>query len=381
MYQINDGQITVFGYPDGATLAQMQRTLENEHAAKGVLCADNHKGYAVPIGGVVAYREAVSPSGVGFDIGCGNKAVLTDMPGAELRAKIEHIMDDIWNTLSFGIGRKNNEKVDSPLFDSAVWKESYAKPLKEKARQQLGTIGSGNHYVDLFTDEGDRVWIGVHFGSRGFGHGIATYFLKLGGGKDGMDVPPLVLPLNSPIGYDYLKGMQLAGEYAYAGRTWVCDRVAQLLGAKILEEVHNHHNYAWAETHKGIEYIVIRKGATPAFPGQRGFIGGSMGEDAVIIEGVDSDVSKTALYSTVHGAGRTMGRNEAKRTVKPEEMNEWLRQKGVTLRGGGLDESPQAYKRLPEVLGQHEGTIKILHTLTPVGVAMAGPHEFDPYKD
>jgi len=196
-----------------------------------------------------------------------------------------------------------------------------------------------------------------------------------------MDVAPLVLPLRSEIGRDYMKGMQLAGEYAYAGRTWVCDRVAQLLGAKILEEVHNHHNYAWAETHNGVDYMVIRKGATPAFPGQRGFIGGSMGEDAVIIEGVESDVSKTALYSTVHGAGRTMGRNEAKWTIKPEEMNDWLQQKGVTLRGGGLDESPQAYKRLPEVLNHHGGTIKILHTLTPVGVAMAGPHEFDPYKD
>lgn len=259
--------------------------------------------------------------------------------------------------------------------------ESYAKPLKEKARQQLGTIGSGNHYVDLFADEDDRVWIGVHFGSRGFGHGVVTYFLKLGGGKDGMDVPPLVLALKSEIGADYMKGMQLAGEYAYAGRTWVCDRVAQLLGTKILEEVHNHHNYAWAEKHDGVEYMVIRKGATPAFPGQRGFIGESMGEDAVIVEGVDSDASKMALYSTVHGAGRTMGRNEAKRTIKPEEMNEWLRQKGVTLRGGGLDESPQAYKRLPEVLGHHDGTIKVLHTLTPSGVAMAGPHEFDPYKD
>jgi tRNA-splicing ligase RtcB len=318
---------------------------------------------------------------VGFDIGCGNKAVLTDMPGTELRANIERIMDDVWSTLSFGVGRKNNETVDSALFDSPVWKEAYARPLKDKARQQLGTIGSGNHYVDLFTDEEDRVWVGVHFGSRGFGHGIATYFLKLGGGKDGMDVEPLVLPLESGIGSDYLEGMQLAGEYAYAGRTWVCSRVAKLLGANILEEVHNHHNYAWPERHDGVDYMVIRKGATPAFPGQLGFIGGSMGEEAVIIEGVDSDVSKTALYSTVHGAGRTMGRNEAKRTIKPEEMNAWLREKNVMLRGGGLDESPQAYKRLPEVLSHHEGTIKILHTLRPVGVAMAGANEFDPYKD
>jgi tRNA-splicing ligase RtcB len=400
MYQINDGQITVFGYPDGATLAQMQRTLQNEHATKGVLCADNHKGYAVPIGGIVAYREAVSPNGVGFDIGCGNKAVLTDMTGAELRQNIGRIMDDIWATISFGIGQKNNESVDAALFDSPVWREKYARDLKEKARQQLGTIGSGNHYVDLFTDEQDRVWIGVHFGSRGFGHGVATHFLRLGGGKDGMDVDPLVLPLNttltraeaigrkddsipltSMMGQDYLQGMTLACEYAYAGRDWVCSRVAKLLGANILEEIHNHHNYAWRETHDGVDFIVIRKGATPAFPGQRGFIGGSMGEDAVIVEGVDSDTSKTALYSTVHGAGRKMGRNQAKKYISPEEMNGWLREKGVTLRGGGLDEAPQAYKRLPEVLSHHDGTVRILHTLTPVGVAMAGAWERDPYRD
>jgi len=135
------------------------------------------------------------------------------------------------------------------------------------ARNQLGTVGSGNHYVDLFTDEEDRVWIGVHFGSRGLGHKTATHFLKAAGASDGMDVEPCVLSTDSDLGAEYLEAMRLAGDYAYAGRDWVCGRVAQILGAPIVEEVHNHHNYAWREEHEGEQLWVVRKGATPAFPG------------------------------------------------------------------------------------------------------------------
>jgi tRNA-splicing ligase RtcB len=188
--------------------------------------------------------------------------------------------------------------------------------------------------------------------------------------------------------------MQLAGRYAYAGRDWVCNEVARMLGAHILEEVHNHHNYAWRETHGGEELWVVRKGATPAFPGQKGFVGGSMGDISVILEGVESEESKYALYSTVHGAGRVMSRNAARgkinrrtgKVITPgaisrEMMMEWVRRQGVELRGAGTDESPHCYKRLPEVLGFHRATIRILHVLKPIGVAMAGEHEFDPYKD
>src|SRR5262249_23711412 len=149
-------------------------------------------------------------------------------------------------------------------------------------------------------DEGDRVWVGVHFGSRGLGHKTATYFLKAAGGRDGMDVPPTVVVANSKIGRDYLTGMQLAGRYAYAGREAVARQVLRgILQANILEEVHNHHNFAWEEEHNGEKLWVVRKGATPAFPGQRGFVGGSMGDDAVIIEGMDSSISRQALFSTV----------------------------------------------------------------------------------
>jgi tRNA-splicing ligase RtcB len=389
--KIIDG-IPVWGDPDPGALSQIKNCAKT--ADRVALMGDGHKGYAVPIGGVVAYKDSISPSGVGYDIACGNKAVLTDLQGPELREHIKKIMDDIWNQVAFGIGRKNEERVDHSLFDSPAWKADAVAPLKEMARQQLGTVGSGNHYVDLFTDEEDRVWIGVHFGSRGLGHKAATWFLKQAGAKDGMDVDPCVISADSDMGAQYIECMTLAGEYAYAGRDWVCQKVSRILGATILEEVHNHHNFAWRENHGGEDLWVVRKGATPAFPGQKGFVGGTMGENSVILQGIENDSAKHSLYSTVHGAGRVMGRMEAKGKtdrktgevkrvgkVTQEMMNGWLERGNVELRGAGLDESPDCYKRLPDVLAEHGDSIKILHTLTPVGVAMAGANEFDPYKD
>jgi tRNA-splicing ligase RtcB (3'-phosphate/5'-hydroxy nucleic acid ligase) len=385
----------VFGQHDEATLRQIETCIE-AGGARGVLCADGHKGYAQPIGGVVAYKDRISLSGVGFDIACGNLAILTDAKDSEVGPRIKSIMGDLVRDISFGIGRKAKVRVDHELFGDEAWKIPPLGGLKEMARDQLGTVGGGNHYVDIFADEQDRIWVGVHFGSRGFGHKTATHFLKAAGGKDGMDVPPTVVPVNSEIGSDYLTGMRLAGRYAYAGREAVARHVVrEILGAKIMEEVHNHHNFAWQEKHDGEEFWVVRKGATPAFPGQRGFVGGSMGDDAVIIEGVDSGESREALYSTVHGAGRIMSRTAAKGKfervgskrirrdglVRHDEMMKWVAERGVELRGGDVDEAPQAYRRLPEVLAAHAGTIRLLHTLRPLGVAMAGRDIVDPYKD
>lgn len=385
----------VFGQHDEATLHQIQNCID-AGAERGVLCADGHKGYAQPIGGVVAYKEKISLSGVGFDIACGNLAILTDAQGSDLASKMKCVMDDVVRDISFGIGRKAKTRVDHELFDDEAWKIAPISRLKEMAREQLGTVGGGNHYVDIFADEQDRVWVGVHFGSRGLGHKTATHFLKAAGGKDGMDVPPTVVPAGSDIGADYLTAMRLAGRYAYAGREAVARHVVRnILGAKILEEVHNHHNFAWREKHDAEELWVVRKGATPAFPGQRGFVGGSMGDVAVIIEGVDSTESREALYSTVHGAGRIMSRTAAKGKfervgkkrirrdglVRHDEMLKWVADWGVELRGGDVDEAPQAYRRLPDVLAAHAGTIRVLHTLRPLGVAMAGRDIIDPYKD
>ncbi len=167
--------IPVFGEPDPGALRQILTCART--ADRVALMADNHQGYAVPIGGVVAYRDAISPSGVGYDIACGNKAVLTDATVEDVRRDIVRLMDAIWEGLSFGVGRRNATRVDHDLFDDPAWRIPAVSPLKEMARQQLGTIGSGNHYVDLLGDEHGRVWIGVHFGSRGIGHKTATAFL------------------------------------------------------------------------------------------------------------------------------------------------------------------------------------------------------------
>lgn len=394
---LHDPLITVFGQHDDPTRGQIERCVGIGSAVKGVLCADGHLGYGHPIGGVVAYEDHISISGVGFDIACGNMAVRLDTRFEDIREGVPDLIGDIGRSISFGIGRKNAERVDHALFESDLWNAvEGASRLKSKAQDQLGTVGSGNHYVDLFEDGEGFVWIGVHFGSRGLGHSITTQHLKLVGAKDGMEVDPALLPIDHDLGRSYIAGIELAGLYAYAGREWVVEKVRAMIGGRVTDTVHNHHNFAWRERHGDRDLWVVRKGATPAFPGQRGFVGGSMGDDAVILEGIESDASRAALYSTVHGAGRVMSRTAARgRFVKDEhgkkirqpgrvrhdEWQAWIKSRGVHLVGGEIDEAPQAYRRLPDVIAEHAGTIRVLHTLRPFAVAMAGEGEFDPYKD
>lgn len=395
--------LKVIGKHEASTIAQMETCLQNEFAVGGVLCADGHKGYAQPIGGVVAYYDSISLSGVGFDIACGNLAVKTDATWSDLRSKHKIIADAIAEKVSFGVGRSAISSVDHSLFDDEAWKIKPINQWKELARSQLSSIGSGNHYADVFIDQDEIVWVGVHFGSRGLGHKIATNYLLIAGGRDGMDVPPCVVHERSSIGSDYLEGMRLAGLYAYAGREAVCKLIVEdILKAKIVDSVHNHHNFAWQEEHDGKKLWVVRKGATPAFPGQRGFVGGSMGDNSVILSGIESEESKANLYSTVHGAGRVMSRTEAagkqkwiynarakkkiptrvtEGKVNEVSMRQKIANKGIELRGAGADEAPDVYRRLDEVLEFHKDSIKIETILQPKIVVMAGGMEHDPYKD
>src|SRR5687768_3954987 len=411
--------------------------MEAGDAEFGVLCADHHPGYSQPIGGAIAYEGYVSPSGVGYDIGCGNKAAQTDLTRADLDALggVESIMGEITRRISFGMGVPAQERVEHPVLD-AIRETDFApqRKLAQLAESQLGTVGSGNHYVNLMEDETGKVWVGVHFGSRGFGHKTASGFLALaqdlpfdGKAIEGeMDSPPVLFEVGSELGDSYVAAMELAGAYAHAGRDVVVDKVLEILGATSTHEVHNHHNFAWREEHLGRTYWVIRKGCTPARPGQEGFVGGSMGDESVILEGVGSDEAVESLYSTVHGAGRVMSRSQAAGRVRrrkrwmctdrdcdrvfeekstcPDHPNarmkkvwveeqlkpglvDWpavqarLREQGIVVVGGGADEAPEVYKRLPDVLAAHGDTIRVKHTLRPLGVAMAGRDVYDPYKD
>lgn len=435
--------LTVFGREliDDNSLAQIDNCYGEGDRA--VLTADAHYGYGHPIGGAVAYKDKISLSGVGFDIGCGNKAVRTNIRASEINAS--KVMDEIFRRISFGVGRTNNERVDDPIFEkirNANFTPQHS--LTSLAEAQLGTVGSGNHFVDIFEDEEDYVWVGVHFGSRGFGHKTAMGFIALSQGlkftdkghEGKMDAPPILFDANSDLGLSYIDAMTVAGEYAYAGRDMVVRKVLEILdNPSVTFSVHNHHNFAWRETHFGEQYWVVRKGCTPAFPGQQGFVGATMADISVVVEGVESELSKDGLYSTVHGAGRVMSRTMAAgkkkfrkawkcldyrncdgslpiQTEKNEDgsnpkcpkcghktiKSRWteilkagvvdfenvklkMNENHVELRGAGADEAPQCYKKLESVLSAQGETIKVIHRLKPLGVAMAGSDVIDPYKD
>jgi tRNA-splicing ligase RtcB (3'-phosphate/5'-hydroxy nucleic acid ligase) len=441
-------KIKTFGVVDERSLKQLERCMEAGDAEFGVLCADHHPGYSQPIGGGIAYEGYVSPSGVGYDIGCGNKAAETELTRADLDAMggVEQIMREITRRISFGMGVPAQERIDHPVLDR-IRNADFApqRKLVQVAESQLGTVGSGNHYVNLMEDENGHIWVGVHFGSRGFGHKTASGFLALAqglpfGGKASegeMDSPPVLFEVGSELGDSYVAAMELAGEYAYAGRDTVVDKVLEILGTESVHEVHNHHNFAWREEHFGRNYWVVRKGCTPARPGQEGFVGASMGDESVILEGVAGGEATESLYSTVHGAGRVMSRSKAagrvrrrkrwacsnrdctrvfdlegvsshlgapKKGVCPDHPDarvkkvwveeqlkpgvvDWpavqarLREQGIVLVGGGADEAPEVYKRLPDVLAAHAGSVRVTHRLRPLGVAMAGRDVYDPYKD
>jgi tRNA-splicing ligase RtcB len=490
--------VTVRGDIEPRAIEQLKRCAAAGDTRAAALCADAHVGYSQPIGGAIAYRGQISPSGVGYDIGCGNKAVRTDVRAADL--DVPAVMDEIVRRISFGMGRVNDTPVGHEVLDR-IRDAAFApqRALRELAIAQLGTVGAGNHYVDLFRDEEGYVWIGVHFGSRGFGHKTCTGFLAmaaedarrrrrraiagdrlerieaiqqeragagattvhqpdgttdvLGGpsplppappvsswfhkrAPDGeMDAPPVLLSTDTELGQSYIEAMRLAGDYAYAGRDVVVEIVLDILGnPTVTHRVHNHHNYAWRELYDGEHVWVVRKGCTPAWPGQQGFVGATMGEPSVILEGIESAAGASLLYSTVHGAGRVMSRTKAagkskRRTVRecsqrdctyvaPKDRHapgggpipcpahpdgrfrrverreqirpgvvDWpawqqaLAADGIVLRGGAADEAPEAYKRLDVVLEAHADTVAILHRLEPIGVAMAGADVFDAFKD
>ena len=400
--------ITIFGKEiiDDAAIKQLENCMTEDSI--GFLGADSHVGYSMPIGGAIAYKDQISPSGCGYDIGCGNFAVRTDVLAKDIR--VDWVMDEIVKRISFGVGRPNNEKVDHEVLEKIAQTEfKPQRKMAQLAAAQLGTVGSGNHFLNMMEDESGLLWIACHFGSRGFGHKTATGFMALAQGLEfdgkpageSMHAAPTLFDVNSELGQSYIQAMQLAGEYAYAGRECVVNKVLEILhNPKVTHSVHNHHNFCWLENHFGEDYWVVRKGCTPAFAGQQGFIGANMRDTSVIVEGVDTELSRKGLFSTVHGAGRVLSRtaaagkkkwvrNEAGKKVQVsvskglvdfDEVKCEMSERNVVLRGAGADEAPACYKSLEEVLKYQGDTIKILHRLNPIGVAMAGG-EFDPYSD
>jgi tRNA-splicing ligase RtcB len=333
---------------------------------------DSHQGYGMPIGGVLATQGVIIPNAVGVDIGCGMGAVQTSLEGMDT-ATLKEIMGRVRKVIPVGFNH-HKEAQSWEGFDRAPDIEIIQKELNS-ARRQLGTLGGGNHFIEIQQDEEGNVWIMLHSGSRNFGLKTANVYHKRAQAlceRWHVQLPDkdlAFLPMEEQVGQDYLSAMSFCLEFARASRAHMMRAVTRIVtdvtGADLVGEVNIHHNYAALENHYGKNVWVHRKGATRAGKGERGIIPGSMGAFSYIVEGVGNPES---FHSCSHGAGRKMGRKEAGRRLNLEE--EQAKMSGIVhgLRSvGDLDEAPGAYKDIDQVMENQKDLVKILVRLNPIG--------------
>jgi tRNA-splicing ligase RtcB (3'-phosphate/5'-hydroxy nucleic acid ligase) len=367
---------------DHESIQQMDNACALPISVRGALMPDAHIGYGLPIGGVLAVRNAVIPYAVGVDIACRMKMSVLDLPVQALLGQRERLKKVLERETKFGVGATFRDRREHDVLD-AEWNFSqFVGSLKDKAWSQLGTSGSGNHFVEygiltvrdtaVGLPEGDYLAILSHSGSRGSGATIADHFSKLA-----MSLHPELpkhlrhlawLDLNSQEGQEYWQAMQLMGQYAAANHACIHRHMANALGAKVLLDVENHHNFAWREEHDGEQLIVHRKGATPAGEGVTGIIPGTMADPAFIVRGKGNPLS---LNSAAHGAGRRMSRKAAKEKFTWSEIKRYLKANGVELLTAGLDEAPMAYKNIHEVMAAQKDLVHIMAQFDPKIVKMA----------
>lgn len=371
---------------DAEAIRQMENSMRLPVSVAGALMPDAHVGYGLPIGGVLATENAVIPYAVGVDIACRMRLSLYEVSPILLGQKKGVFEDALWEQTAFGMGAKwtgskraNHEVLDDPAWDAT----RLLKSLQDNAYAQLGTSGTGNHFVEwgafrlhepMFgLKAGEYLALLSHSGSRNVGFKIADRYSKLA-----MELHPDLdksirhlawLSLDSEAGQEYWLSMELAGRFASANHAIIHKRVAAAVGLKEAAVVENHHNFAWHEKlPDGREVVVHRKGATPAGVGVLGVIPGSMGDAGYVVRG--RGVSES-LESASHGAGRKMSRKSAINSISKRERDDYLKERGVTLLGGGLDESPQAYKPIDEVITAQHDLVDVIGKFTPRIVRMA----------
>ncbi|WP_426062210.1 RtcB family protein [Hymenobacter sp. B1770] len=371
---------------DGAR-KQMDVAMQLPITLDGALMPDAHQGYGLPIGGVLATDNAVIPYGVGMDIGCRMALSVFELPAEYLEQRRQELRKLLLHHTKFG----NKEvfktvNTDDPILDRPEFREiAVARQKRESAVKQLGSSGSGNHFVefgvvdltdpdnDLKLPVGQYLGLLSHSGSRGLGAAIAQHYTKVA--MDKCPLPPEArhlawLSLDSQEGQEYWAAMNLAGDYASACHHDIHRRLSKALGEKPLAQVENHHNFAWKETlGDGRTAIVHRKGATPAGAGVLGIIPGSMTAPGFIVRGRGE---RESLNSASHGAGRRLSRTQAKMKITEGELRRELKDHGVELMGGGLDEAPAAYKDIRQVMAHQRDLVDVLGSFTPKIVRMDG---------
>lgn len=367
-------------------LKQMNLAMELPVTVAGALMPDAHQGYGLPIGGVLATKNAIIPYGVGVDIGCRMALSVYQLPAAYYEQHHDTLKDIIVKNTQFGAGQgfHGPYKADHAILeDSKFETNALIKNLKDKAWSQLGTSGGGNHFVEFgFIDfqqddqalnipKGTYLALLTHSGSRGLGATIAGYYTKVA--KQVCSLPYQAqnlayLDLNSEEGIEYWLAMNLAGEYASACHEIIHQKITKALGAEVLAQVENHHNFAWKEMYQNEEVIVHRKGATPAAKGVLGIIPGSMTAPGFLVRGKGEE---KAIHSASHGAGRQMSRTQAIKSLNQSAINSYLNDFGITLIGAGKDEAPMAYKDIYEVMNAQHDLVDVIATFTPKMVKMA----------
>jgi len=368
-------------------LRQMANACKLPVAAAGALMPDAHVGYGLPIGGVLATHNAVIPYAVGVDIACRMKLTVLDLPIETLDRDQPRLRSAIDRETRFGVGGSFKERRDHAVMDADWRVTALTAQLKDRAWSQLGTSGSGNHFVEFgeltVTNEVVGLPPGVylallsHSGSRGTGATIAAHYSKLARHLH-PELPPELanlawLDLSSEAGQEYWAAMELMGGYAAANHALIHRAIARNLGVDVRLDVENHHNYAWRERHTlpdgtAADVIVHRKGATPAGEGVLGIIPGSMGTPGYVVRGKGSAAS---LNSAAHGAGRRMSRTKAKQLFTWDQAQQFLRERGVTLMSAGLDEVPMAYKDIDQVMAAQQDLVETLARFDPRLVKMA----------
>lgn len=367
---------------DPKSIEQMENACSLPVSVRGALMPDAHVGYGLPIGGVLATRNAVIPFAVGVDIACRMKMTVLDMPPDALEKQVDRLRSAIERETRFGVGvcfqnRRQHLVMDRDWTISPVTREH-----KDKAWAQLGTSGSGNHFaefgtLELFDNElglapGTYLALLTHSGSRGTGALVCDYYSKIAM-RQRRELPRELhhlawLDLDRHEGQEYWAAMELMGEYAAANHACIHQHIARNLGVQVLLDIENHHNFAWKEQHDGETVIVHRKGATPASRGAIGIIPGSMASPAYIVRGKGDPES---LNSAAHGAGRRISRTQAKKTFSWKEAHVLLKERGVTLMEAGLDEVPMVYKNIDEVMAAQSDLVEALARFHPRLVKMA----------
>ncbi len=367
---------------DPESIRQIQNACSLPVSIRGALMPDAHVGYGLPIGGVLATDNAVIPFAVGVDIACRVKLSVLDLPPSILEENPARLRKAIEQETRFGVGATFKPRRQHPVMDLNWNISPITKENKDKAWDQLGTSGSGNHFVefglleinttDLPLPPGTYLALLTHSGSRGTGALVCEYYSKIARQKH-PELPHELkhlawLSLDEHVGQEYWEAMQLMGKYAQANHEIIHTHIAKNLGVSILWTVENHHNFAWKEKHNGREVIVHRKGATPAEKGQLGIIPGSMASPAYIVKGLGNE---EALKSAAHGAGRLMSRAQAKKTLSWDKVKNLLRERNVEVITAGVDEIPLVYKDIDKIMEAQKDLVVPVATFYPRIVKMA----------